>query len=98
MPSVWRGFVRKEGTWVAEGGPDPSLIAALLEAFALVAQEHKGRSFFTHPYELRLVKHWIDDWLKRLASKVLPKYNPQPAAPVDVPKPNWHVRPGARLT
>lgn len=71
----------------------------LLLALQRVKQDIKlNRTFFVHPFELRLVQIDEQQWLSQLAASVAAgTYVPHPQQICAVPKPKGHVRPGGWL-
>ncbi|MCK5230569.1 MAG: hypothetical protein KAR13_09910 [Desulfobulbaceae bacterium] len=57
----------------------------------------KDMCFADHPYESLLIEANLKDYLANLAGK-LPNYTPSRSEIIYIPKPNYHIRPGANLT
>jgi hypothetical protein len=55
------------------------------------------QSFSDHPFEAGLIEENLEHWLNRLAGK-LDNYLPSRAEVINVDKPNYHLRPGTRLS
>lgn len=70
----------------------------LLRALELVTDDQRGDLFYKHPFEIDILKK-NTSWLARLSSDLNKgTYTPSQARPVDVPKPEHHIRPASHLT
>ncbi len=75
------------------------MLDALQLAVARVAADQKNRTFLSSLFELSYQQHSESEWLPPLAKQLAAgDYVPRTPATFDVPKPNWHVRPGADLS
>lgn len=64
-----------------------------------VAADQKNRTFFSSPFELSYQRHSDSEWLPPLAKQLSAgDHVSRTPATFDLPKPNWHVRPGADLS
>jgi len=57
----------------------------------------KDRAFSDSPYETKIIDDNFDDWISFLKDK-LTAYKPSRAEIVNIPKKNFHLRPGSILT
>ena len=68
-------------------------------AWKRVKEDLKDQSFIDHPYVIVLIESDLDNWLDALREKIAAdEYNPRRSGIIDIPKPNWHLRPGNILT
>ena len=68
-------------------------------AWKRVKEDLKDQSFIDHPYEIILIESDLDNWLESLREKIAAnEYNPNRSKIIDIPKSNWHLRPGNILT
>ena len=75
----------------------PSELARL--AYERVKADNGWRVFYRHPFEMALVDVSPDSWLEEVEQLVdSAGYVADPAPPLEVAKPNWHVRPGLALS
>jgi hypothetical protein len=81
--------------------PDSSVIPTELArlAYERVKADNAWRVFYRHPFEIDLVDVSPNDWVHEVEALVdSAQYVAEPAPPLEVPKPNWHVRPGLALS
>jgi hypothetical protein len=68
-------------------------------AYERVKADNRWRVFYRHPFELALVGVSPDSWLEEVEQLVdSARYVAEPAPPLEVAKPKWHVRPGLALS
>jgi hypothetical protein len=68
-------------------------------AYARMRADNDWRVFYRHPFELSLVEVSVDDWLDEVQALTdAGAYVAEPAPPLEVPKPGWHIRPGLALS
>jgi hypothetical protein len=66
-------------------------------AWRRIKFDRPDRCFASHPYLIDLVELDLPDWLGRLNQRIIEGYAPTANLVLNVPKPNWQVRPGAYL-
>lgn len=60
--------------------------------------KENGQSFIDHPLELELIEYDLSNYLENLKDNIKNNnYNPSRNRIIDIPKPNWHIRPGSIL-
>lgn len=57
----------------------------------------QDQCFISHPYQIELIESDFQNWVETLRKKI-DNYKPDKSTIVDVPKKNWHIRPGHILT
>ena len=68
-------------------------------AWIRVKNDLKEQIFINYPYLIDIIDNKKEDWLKKLANLIKTgNYHPSKSQIVDVPKPNWHIRPGGVLS
>ena len=71
----------------------------LTDAFVRARHDQQKRTFFRHPSDLLVVNAYHLEWLAALQNRLDDgTYTPRPAPLLGIPKPEWHIRPGAILT
>lgn len=71
----------------------------LEKAWRRVKWDLQHRAFVSHAYHKELIESALDDWLEQLRVKDRQQpYAAKPCETCDVPKPGFHIRPGALLT
>ncbi len=64
-----------------------------------VKEDFRDKCYIDHPYEIVLIETDLYNWLDSLREKIAAnEYNPSRTKIIDIPKPNWHLRPGNILT
>lgn len=53
--------------------------------------------FVTHPFLLQIIERSTEDWLSTINHDIQAGYTPKDCVTFNVPKPNWHARPGTAL-
>ena len=68
-------------------------------AWKRIKNDLRYSSFLDHPYEVDLIQSDIENWIESLKNKIENGlYNPSRSKIIDIPKPNWHIRPASLLT
>lgn len=68
-------------------------------ALKLLESDQRERAFFAHPYLLNIHKRFEQEWLSSVRKKLDDgTYVATATRAVEVPKPDWHVRPGLLLS
>jgi len=64
-------------------------------AWDKVKDDFGEQCFIEHPFEIQLIESYIDIWLTNISNKInSDNFNPSPSRVIDIPKPDWHYRPG----
>ena len=57
-------------------------------------RDQSDMAFADHPYQNRLIELHLDKWIADLKSEIDGNYTPSRSEIIDIPKPNFHLRPG----
>ena len=60
-------------------------------------RDQSDMAFADHPYQDSLIESYLERWIAELKSETDRNYTPSRSEIIDIPKPNFHLRPGSIL-